>query len=176
MTSRAEYGHRSMIPQSVDRSLSPLPELAHLVPCAPVNDANMQVGLLSHRALHPGRLKLSPSDRQPIVLTVEDSGDLYRIDYPGKSAFLYLKTNPDKDLVRGFVAENFGREYQREDHLHLARVDDIASAGWQTFWTPLPDRKNWTHVRLVADRTMRDGSSPTIEDAHNLANVFSKKI
>ncbi len=162
-----------MIPQSVDRAFSPLPELAHLTPCVPVDDPNMQVGLLSHRVLHPGRLKLSPSDRYPIVLTVEDSGEIYRVDYPGKSAFLYLE--PDLD-VGDFVAQSFGRKPKPEDRLCLARVGDIASHGWQTFWTPLPDRENWAHVRLVANRTIDDGSNPTVEDTRNLANVFLRVL
>lgn len=50
----------------------------------------------------------------------------------------------------------------------------IKEAGWETYWTPLPARSNWLHVRLVANSTIEQGINPTIEEAQAISEAFVK--
>lgn len=83
---------------------------------------------------------------------------------------------PSRDDLDKLIESGMKRRRTRHDHLHLARVDDVESVGWKTFWTPLPGRDSWLHVRVVANITIEEGRSPTEADASALCSVFEKKI
>ncbi len=173
MATRLEYGYRDRISRNDHKNFLPA-ELAHLIPCTQITDPTLSIGIVSNGTVQPRRFSLTSKDRQPIILT-GDSERVFEMRLAGKSAFLYVENaEPGKDVLSGLVGQSFNREPTRDDHLHLALIGDIHAAGWQVWWTPLPDRNNWTHVRLVANRTEKEGLSPTVEDGQSLAQVFSK--
>lgn len=143
-------------------------------PCATITDPDLLVGVFDNNVLPGKRFLLTSKDRQSITVQHRPEGNIYRTSEPGKSAFLYFGDPPTKLARDTIVANYLKRGSTRTDHLHLATVDWIEEAGWQTIWTPLPERKHWLHVRLVSDSTILSGVDPTMEEAQRLSEAFVK--
>ena len=172
---RLRYGHVSVILDKAELVYGP-EKSRKLIPCERILDPDLRVGILSANNLLAPRFLLTPKDKQSITLLAPDSGTVFRIALPGKSAFLYFGENPDKNTVIDLVQFNMKRDMKRDDHLHLTTVKAIEQAGWEAWWTPLPDRDNWLHVRLVSNRTTIKGELPELTEAKSLCAAFKKAI
>lgn len=142
--------------------------------CERIADSDMVVGLLSNGTVRPERLMIKGEDNSPIVY-FDDSGNVVAsLACPGKSAFLYFEDSVDRHVVGKLTQIALRREPDRRDKLHVATVGDINSSDWQVWWTPLPSRENYIHVRLVPNCVVDEGRKPKMEEAERLAGVFRK--
>lgn len=148
----------------------------HLLACQRVLDPDIQVGLLGFRRMQPKRFIPAHKDRQPIRLALGQTGQEVQLAYPGKSAFLYFDGVPTTETLGRWVNESLKRIKEDKDHLHLSTVAWIEEAGWQVWWTPLPERDQWLHVRLVPNSIVEKGIDPTLDQAAALRDVFIKAI
>ncbi len=148
-----------------------------LVPCEPITDELICLGIIGNGIVHAAKLLLLPKDRAPIHVQNPTTNEIYSLTYPGKSAILGLDPNIcDKEILNLIVKGQLGTEPDRRDHLHISSVAKIMNAGWVAFWAPLQLEHKIAHARLVAKRTIDYAEDPTLEDAQKLANVFEKKI
>src|SRR5687767_5752361 len=70
-----------------------------LIPCARVENSELQVGVLGLKNLKPERFRIRGArDRQPIVLYDVLAEEQLTLSYPGKSASLYFGENTTPDL------------------------------------------------------------------------------
>lgn len=146
-----------------------------LEPCREILDRNIEVGIAGNNNVNPNRLLLLERDRKPIQITIPQSEETVAVNYPGKSAFLHFAQElSGRALVRHTVTSNLERQPDRRDHIHCSNVGGILNANWHTFWAPLQSNGKVLHARLVADRTLRFNEDPTLEDANELLDVFSK--
>lgn len=115
-------------------------------------------------------------DWQPITITLGagDAAQRYSLAYAGKSAFLYFEDVPTRDIVGSLVDASMKRAKERTDHLHLSTVGWIEEAGWQVWWTPLPERNHWLHARIVPNSIAERGVVPTLDEATALRDSFIK--
>lgn len=142
--------------------------------CERITDAGLFIGLLDNGQIKPQRLLIKGSDNDPLVFLDDDNQVIASLKYPGKSAFLYLDDSADREVVGELTRMTLKREPDRRDKLHLASVGDIESAGWQAWWTPLPSRDNYMHVRLIPNCIVKEGRKPDIFEAEKLKNAFVK--
>lgn len=149
-----------------------------LFPCTRVVDPDILVGLFAYNQMDPKRFIPRHRDRQPININIGegDSAKKLTLNYPGKSAFLYFEGVPTKEIVGSLVNACLQRIRERTDHLHLSTVGWIEEAGWQVWWTPLPERNHWLHARIVANSVVERGIDPGIGDASALREAFIKAL
>ncbi len=146
-----------------------------LMPCEPINDPHLVLGIIDNNNVNPRRLLLLDKDLAPIRVTSPETGKDHALALPGKSAFIcFTNEECEEDIVREMVASNLACEPNRRHHLHLATVAKIKTAGWTPFWAPLQLKGNVLHVRMVAQRTIDTLAHPTIDDAQRLAEAFTK--
>lgn len=146
-----------------------------LQPCQEIFNTTLCVGLVDNNTLNPRRLLLVDKDRTSISVYCANSGETRTLSYAGKSAFIDLDPKKyERAMLGGLVNHLFSKNLDRKDHLHFATVDRIRSVNWHVFWAPLQESGKVFHVRLVADRTLRQGDDPTEEDVVSLAGVFTR--
>ena len=151
-------------------------ETKYLEPCGRITDPDLLIGILANNQLHAERFLLTHKDKQPIRIIIEETGRQMQIKHPGKSAFLYFEGLPTKNTLRRLVDTSLQRISERRDHLHLTTVAWVEEAGWQVWWTPLPERENWLHVRLVSNRTAERSIDPSLEETTALKEAFIKAL
>jgi hypothetical protein len=148
-----------------------------MIPCEPIADEDLSLGIIDNNKLNPRRLLLAPKDRNTILVTIPETGDTCKVDKPGKSASICLTPNDcGPDLVKRMVRDDLSGTPDRRDHIHIATIGKIKAAGWTPFWAPLQLDKKILHVRMVAERTINSGDDPTEEDAIRLAQAFLKAL
>lgn len=147
-----------------------------LLPCQRIVDPDIQVGILGYGRIQAQRLLPAHKDRQPIRLVLVQTGEEVSVTYPGKSAFLYFDGIPTADSLGKIVSKSLSRIREVRDHLHLSTVAWIEEAGWQVWWTPLPEREHWLHARLIPNCVVERGVDPTLDDARALKEVFIKAL
>ncbi|MBI2593811.1 hypothetical protein HYW44_04185 [Candidatus Daviesbacteria bacterium] len=150
----------------------------YLFPCQRVTDPDVLVGLLAYNQMQPKRFIPTHRDWQPITITLGEGETAQKLSlaYPGKSAFLYFEGVPTQEIVGALVNASLQRVKERTDHLHLSTVGWIEEAGWQVWWTPLPERNHWLHARVVPNSVVERGQIPTLEEATALREVFIKAL
>jgi hypothetical protein len=145
-----------------------------LLPCKEITDKNLIIGIIDNNNLNQRRLLLTDNDRLPIDVTIPSSGEIVRLVYPGKSAFVNLGEEKSRAFVKEYVNRIF-TEYDRRDHLHCTTVGEIENMGWRVFWAPRQMKKNLIHVRLVSDTTIDHNIDPGLEEATRLMNKFHRE-
>lgn len=143
-------------------------------PCDRLMDPQLMIGVISNGRINPKRFLIDGIDTQPIMICDTTNSSIVKMRYPGKSAFLYFHNEADRRVVGELVEITLAREPDRRDKLHVASVQNIEEAGWQAWWTPLPSRKNWLHVRLVPNCEIEEGRKPNLEEVQLLQQVFKK--
>lgn len=176
MARKCEYGYHDLMTQgALDRYLRKS-GAGVLIPCAKIDNPDLTVGILGFNSLNPERFSLSPKDKQPIHLTITNSGQAHVLRYPGKSAFLCVPNSKERDPLCTIVEQHMDRPINRNDHLHQTTVGLIEKAGWQTIWAPLPSRNSWSHVRLVAFSVLNGSNKPSEQEMQALCNVLIKIV
>ena len=137
-----------------------------------VLDRGLTIGYISNGRLLPKRFELRRRDNNPIMVHNERDEVVYRLDYPGKSAFFLFDDDIDRRVVGEMVEVTLNRPIDRRDKLHTATVGAINSAGWETCWAPLPNG-NFLHARLVPGSVLSGGTF-NIDEAVLLCSVFTK--
>jgi len=130
-----------------------------LMPCERIEDKSLVVEVLDNSVLKPKRLMLFQKDRQPVLVTIPETGETIVFDMPGKSAKIILTPELcDRRTVKNMVVETFGSKARRT--LHVACVKDLEDAGWIAYYLPLQLSRLMDRARLVSKRTFKqvDGS------------------
>lgn len=146
-----------------------------LQPCAEIKDRGMLVGIVGNGSVRPDQLLLTDRDREPILVTIPETGETCKVYMPGKSGIIIL--NPSKcgkDELKDIVNNHLGGQYDRHDHLHAATIGNINEAGWNVYWAPLQLERKILHTRLIAKRTVELGLDPSEEDVTALSSSLAK--
>ncbi len=145
-----------------------------LRPCQQIKDKNLNIGIIDNNNINPNRLLLIPKDREPIQVIDPSTNEVYILNYPGKSAFLYFdKVPPDRFVIHNLIKKLMSNCPDRRDHLHLSTVGRIEKTGWDVYWAPLQMSGKLTHVRLIPKAILINSKDPTINDAEKLKDAFS---
>lgn len=139
-----------------------------LLPCQPIIDRNIKIGILENGQLKLKRFEIQKGDADLITVTTPTNVVTY--NKPGKSAFIFFESNVDKAMINNLSNNIFQKTSDRRDHIHLATVGTISDSGWDVIWTPLQKVNNFLHVRLTPRDDLNSQSS------ENLFKVFSKLI
>ena len=169
---------------SLDCSLTNYFELCYgvnqkdrLQPLKPILDKNLVIEIIDNKDLSISGLLLKPKDHDPIKILIPATGDLIRLNHVGKSARLDFDITPitHQSHLNNIIDKEFNINLRSSHHLHSSTVGDINNVGWTAFWAPIQDIPLPYHVRLVANRTIENGSDPDVSDARRLASVFNLK-
>lgn len=139
-----------------------------LLPCQPILDQSVKVGILENGQLKLRRFAIQRGDAD--LITVTTSTGVVTYDRPGKSAFIFFENSVDKSSINNLSKHVFQKESDRRDHIHLATVESINNSGWDVVWTPLQKVNNFLHVRLVPKNNTDESN------VENLFKVFNKII
>jgi hypothetical protein len=148
----------------------------YLLPCARITDPDLLVGVIDYNQLPIKRLRPAHKDRLPIRLVIEQTGEILEVTHHGISAFLYFHGLPNREVMGVLVESGLKRLRKRTDHLHLSIVRWIEEAGWQAWWTPLPERDNWLHLRLIPNCIAEEGRNASDVEANSLKEAFVKAL
>ena len=144
-----------------------------LEPCEPITDWSVLLGIIDNKHINPQRLMLVPKDKEIVRVTIPETGDERTLTFPGKSAIICVAEDDcGPELIRNIVTGQLSGQPDRRDHLHMTTIGEVQGTGWVAYWAPLQLESKVLHARLVAERTIRSGEEPTIEDAKRLANAF----
>ncbi|OGM32492.1 hypothetical protein A2803_03430 [Candidatus Woesebacteria bacterium RIFCSPHIGHO2_01_FULL_44_21] len=147
-----------------------------LLPCEVIRDEELCLGIIGNSCLRPDKLHLNERDKNPVVVSIQSTGEIKRLDLPGKSAEIIF--DPDscgKHTAREIVSTTMGGRPDRRDNLYTATVGQINSAGWVAFWAPIQLEYKTRHARIVANTTINYNIDPTESDLANLASVLTKR-
>lgn len=126
----------------------------------------LSLGLIENNQINPRRLLLLEKDRALVRVTIPETGDECTVPHPGKSALICPVTEEcEAELVRSVAAQQLASTFDRRDHIHVSTVGKVKRAGWIPIYAPLQLEQKILHARLVSQRTLDDGSDPTLEDA-----------
>lgn len=145
-----------------------------LKPCQPIYDYDLYLAIVDNNNINPRRLELLPKDRTPINVYVSETGEVYDLEYPGKSAIICFTEKCDRSIVNEIVSNGLGGSPDRRDHLHVASVKSVINAGWIPYWAPLQLESKILHARMVAQTTIDTGSDPSPSEVARLAKAFAK--
>jgi hypothetical protein len=147
-----------------------------LNPLVPIPDESLSLSIIENNTLKVQRLLLMKKDHTPILVQVPATGDILRLEYPGKSARLNLSNeNLNKGWLSNVINQEFNTSPDRRDHLHTATIQDIHNAGYLVFWAPLQIESLPFHVRIISKKTIL-GQDITIDDATKLAQCFTRRV
>lgn len=122
--------------------------------------ADLDVCLVSNNLLKPQDFDLRKVDRSVIGSFV----------YPGVSAHIKFTNN-----LHEACGAIFDRDARRQDCMHIARVDLIERAGYETYYLPMPNQP--LHVRLVHWEHLQNPEldQVPIRFRREIAEIFSAK-
>ena len=145
-----------------------------LIPCEPVQDRSLCLGIVGNSKLKIDKLMITDTDRKPIKVTSEATSETVLLTYPGKSAFVIFEPNAcDKSFVKETVTYLLNSTADRRDRIHVATVAEVEEAGWTVFYAPLQLKPIYNHMRIVSKRTIATGEDPTVNDIEKLKSVFT---
>ena len=148
-----------------------------LKPLQEIEDKDLVVELIDNNNINPKRLLILGKDYQPITVHVPETGDIIKFNQPGKSGRLCLGNYEyNQSHLNQFLSTEFNVDPNRRHHMHVAQISDINNIGYAVYWAPLQIECLPMHVRIVFQKTIRQGILPNLDDAEKLASVFLRKI
>lgn len=142
-----------------------------LEPCEQIYDSAIQIGIVDNGSINPARLMLKESDYQPIIVQIPKTGEIVRVNQPGKTGVIYFDKQIDVSRFKRHGLFHLGGGIDRRDHLHIASVGKINSVGWKVYWAPIQMSGHMRHARMVSANI-----EVTLAEATALAKVFDKYI
>lgn len=146
-----------------------------LLPCKRIITGDISIGIVDNKKINPKRLLILEKDKEVITVFSPRTFTEFKIEYPGKSAFLHFEEcNCRKNILSSIQAKT-DIVPDRHDNLFVATVAEIESAMWEVWWAPLQMRGLPMHCRMIPKSIIEENRNPTVEETIELSRVFKKQ-